>query len=209
MAAGVVALAFILVLPWPLRLQLRGEVKPGSALRVTARVAVWRKWFWTATLPAPLTRGGRRRAGRRAVPWERFLARRLSLPGGAWDRARLLVPALARGLRYLAAHLRVVRLVWHTRVGLPDAELCALAATAIQMGQTAAGLAASRARPLSPLDIRAYPDYRRLGLDTFLDCTVRVPPARILAAGLLVLAPLRGCSQDRPSPEPRGRSAMD
>jgi len=168
---------------------------------VTARVAISGKWLWTVCIPARAPRKPRRvRLRPPGLPLaglvERFLARlagpflgrQRGLP--AWQRMRLLIPSLSRGGRYLLRHTRVRRFLWRTRLGVPDAQLCALAAALVNLGQTAVALAASRARPGSPLEVRVHTDYRSLGLYTFVDCLATVSPVRVLIAGLLVLAEL-------------------
>jgi len=206
-AAGAATLVLALV-PWPLSVELRGELAPGRRPRLTVRLAAWGKWIRAVSFPAARPRRPVPSRG----PLVRFLARALALPRATPDRVRVLAAALTPAVRHLARHGRVVKLAWRTRVGVPDAAWGALAAALAQMGQAGVALVASRARPASPLDIAVHADHRWLGLETVLRCSVRVSPLHLLVAGVLFLRGLARCSRracppaGRTGAEPRGRT---
>lgn len=185
----VALLTALLWWPWPVRVHLQGGWGDGGGPGVCLGLAVWGRRIWAAAIPAGT--GAPRPRRRLPAAIRRFLTSPGPGAAGTRERSRRLLGALVAGLRYLARHTQVVRLAWRTRVGVPDAHLCALVVTALQVGQTAVGLAASRARPHFPLDIRVEPDYRGLGIYTSLDCALTVPPVRVLVAGWRMLVTWR------------------
>lgn len=184
-------LGLVLLVPWPLRIRMRAGWGEGRPPCLQAEAAVWGLRVWAGRLPPPPGKEGRRvpgDRGRRGVGGRlRVLLARRKGGIGLTAAARAVAPAA----RYLGRHVRVLHLKWHTRVGLREAELCALAATALQVGQSAFGLALSAGRPASPLDLRVCADYRWVGLESVLDCRLRVSPLRVLLAGLRALAAVR------------------
>lgn len=204
MAALLALLGLALLVPWTLRIELRAGWGEGEPPYLRAEAAVWGRPVWGGRLPAPRARDGKRHPlGAHVRGLLEGRVRRLLAPrkgaAGVATLARALVPAA----RYLRRHVRVLRLRWQTRVGLQEAELCALAATALQLGQSAAALGASGAHPASALEIRVVPDYRWFGVDSWLDFVFRVSPLRVLLAGVrLVLALRRAASHSRPTGRP-------
>lgn len=192
-ASVLMLLGLALLVPWPLRIHMRAWWGEGRPLCLQAQAAIWGLPVWAGRLPAPPGKERRRPRAPGGSVRRRLGARLLALLAprkggiGATAVARAAVPAA----RYLGRHVRVLHLRWHTRVGLREAELCALAATALQLGQSAFGLALSAGRPASPLDMRVWADYRWVGLESALDCRLRVSPLRVLLAGLLALAAVR------------------